>query len=741
MSAASLLVEIRTEELPPAQLWRLADAFPDLLLEELRKKGFADDKSQRAKDDNGNKFLATPRRLVALLQNIKSESAAKTVMRRGPQIAACKDSEGAPTKALIGFMQSIGATCENDLQQIEENGKTYIAWKSEEPPRRLANELAAVVEGVLLNLPAPRLMRWGDNDFKFIRPVRGILMIHGNEFIGGEVFGIRTGKTTKGHPVLCTKEIAPQNANEYESVMRESGKVIVDMDDRFLFVEEELRANAEKKSCIINLVPPYDADDSMNDRWLQIGGEGDLFLLSEVRNMCEMPAVYAGTMDGGETLPDFCIIECMIKHQRFFPLSDSIGKLNCKNYLLVADNAPENPETMIAGFDSVLRARLRDLQFYYDEDKKKTANDCLEKLKSVAYHNKLGSQFNRVCRLRKIADGIAALMQLNADDKLHLDSAVRVCKADLPTLMIGEYPELAGKMAAEYFCEKKTAEVVARHNAPGYELEKFSDDKLRRVYHALVLSDSLEKLAGMFGIGEKPDGSKDPHGLRAEATRIVYILLRMETELPGDKLLQIAAAAFDKLPHFDANEIWDFIAARAHAGHIGGHASAGGSSIDEMEKELTQKFVATRKIQNAVFAKRNFLLADIKKRYFAVSGFAGTDAAILIAANKRINNIFRKSGVEVESLAGVDESLFGESAERALYKTVRELRQKTDALVAKNDYGGALTLLCDAAAPTDKFFDEVLVNAEDEKIRANRFALLGELRALLNRVADISRLA
>ena len=173
---------------------------------------------------------------------------------------------------------------------------------------------------------------------------------------------------------------------------------------RFLFVDKELRANAEKKSCIINLVPPYDADDSMNDRWLQIGGESDLFLLSEVRNMCEMPAVYAGAMRGGETLPDFCIIECMIKHQRFFPLYDFGGKLNRNHYLLVADNTPEDSAPMIAGFDSVLRARLRDLQFYYDEDKKKTANDCLEKLKSVAYHNKLGSQFDRVCRLRKIAE-------------------------------------------------------------------------------------------------------------------------------------------------------------------------------------------------------------------------------------------------------------------------------------------------------------------------------------------------
>ena len=699
MSAASLLVEIRTEELPPAQLWRLADAFPDLLLEELRKKGFADDKSQRAKNDNENKLLATPRRLVALLQNIKSESAAKTVMRRGPQIAACKDSEGAPTKALIGFMQSIGATCENDLQQIEENGKTYVAWKNEEPPRRLANELAAVVESVLLNLPAPRLMRWGDNDFKFIRPVRGILMIHGNETIGGEVFGIRAGKTTKGHPVLCAKEIAPQNANEYESVMRESGKVIADMDVRLEEIRTKL-ADAMKENSEINF-PRYETEvqDNRAPRFSPISAENPL--LREVAAMCEFPAVYHQKInDAFMQLPKFCVEECMKTHLRFFSCNDSTGNL-LPDYFLVADNAPKNPEAMLRGYENVLRARLDDVRYYYETDKKIPLAEYVEKLKTIVFHKKLGNQHARIERVCRIAAAIAESSGA-AHSPEEIKYAAEQYLAPLSTLMVNEYPQLQEYMAREYFGNSSAANFIFRC----YE---------------------LEKLAGMFGIGETPTGSKDPHGLRRDALRIVIQFWRW-----NDIKKNIAAAveSFDGQIADVRNEVYEFILERIRfvfSQNAPFRITFPVPSPNVMESVLSLKPSDLRNLNFVLEAVDNFTKRE--------------ESAILIAANKRINNIFRKSGVEVESLAGVNESLFGESAERALYKTVRELRQKTDALIAKNDYGGALTLLCDAAAPTDKFFDEVLVNAEDEKIRANRFALLGELRALLNRVADISRLA
>ena len=652
-----LLVEIRTEELPPAQLWRLADAFPDLLLEELRKKGFADDESQRAKDDNENKLLATPRRLVALLQNIKSESAAKTVMRRGPQIAACKDSEGAPTKALIGFMQSIGATCENDLQQIEENGKTYVAWKNEEPPRRLANELAAVVEGVLLNLPAPRLMRWGDNDFKFIRPVRGILMIHGNEFIGGEVFGIRAGKTTKGHPVLCAKEITPQNANEYESVMRESGKVIADMKARLDKIQKERTlANSGVETAFI-----ADQNEGVPSSVSIIGNNELAFrkdpLLREVVAMCEFPVVHQRSMDAGfMNLPTFCVSECMIKHLRFFPIFDDDADMLI-HYFLVADNAPKNPDRMLCGYDDVFRARLSDLKFYYEEDIKLPMSEYVEKLKTIVFHNKLGNQHARIERVCRIAAAVAELSDVEHSPE-KIKCAAEQYLAPLSTLMVGEYPQLQEYMAREYFGNSKALRLVCR-------------------------CYDLEKIVGMFGVGEISTGSKDPHGLRRNAMNIALSLVTVFGSLNHLRdfrvLIDVATESFDGKISDVREHVYDFILDRIRFA-----LSLKSPFLWVLDPSYLS--APTDAMIESVLPKKNSDFRHLDRKLAAVFQFirqSSNEAKILAAANKRINNIFRKSGVKVESLAEVDESLFGESAERALYKTVRELRQKTDALVAK----------------------------------------------------------
>ncbi|MGI9306468.1 MAG: glycine--tRNA ligase subunit beta, partial [Gammaproteobacteria bacterium] len=723
--AETLLVEIRTEELPPKLVRELAASFPRSLCAELNKAGFV----------GGIPFpqyttWATPRRFVALLANIKSESPEKEIFRRGPQTAACRDSEGAPTKALIGFMQSAGATCEKDLIETEEKGKKYIAWKGMQPGKKLADELPAIVERVLLNLPAPRLMRWGDNDFKFIRPIRGVMLLHGKTHIAGKIMNIAATETTKGHPIMSEGEITINHASDYEDALREKGKVIICWESRYKEIENYFRETVSNTSYRLPTVYSYNSMiESYDDDYTPSGYDENL--VGEVAAMCEKPAVYLGEIDGNISLPDFCVIGCMEKHHRFFHLLDSdTGKLS-RAYLLVADNAPENPAPMIAGFNAVLRARLRDVQFYYNEDKKIPLENYIEKLKSITYHQKLGSQYDRVCRLQKIAAAIGELMDLSGAAKSALDIAARVCKADLPTLMIGEYPEFEGKMAAEYFCENKDmADIVGKHNLPEHGIGMSGENS--RVCFALALADNLEKLAAMFGIGEKPDGNKDPHGLRGAAARIAHTLSTDEPELPGDKLLQITAAAFGELPQFDANEIWDFIVARARYGLIGTYYNDDGES----EEILIQKLITAQDAQNAVFAKRNFLLADMQKRYDAMRSFGGKDAETLIAANKRINNIFRKSGVNPDDLPAPDESLFGEAAERALARAVADLQKETQAHIAKNDYAAALKTLAKAAAPVGAFFDEVLVNAEDEKIRRNRFALLRELRALLNCVAD-----
>ena len=711
----------------------LAKMFADSLLEALQQAGFADKNSSNDK----KQYFLTPRRLVVVLCDIRAELPTQQVSQHGPQVDACYDASGAPTKALIGFMHAVGATCENDLKEIVKKGKRYMEWKGQVAGRKLADDLAPMVEKALLNLSAPRLMRWGDNDFRFVRPVRGVLMMHGKNVIGGTVMNVVAGKTTKGHPILTTDEIAVASADDYEKTMREKGMIIIDEEARREEIKSQIWQTAKGKDRLVNF--PATWREEMGDYYhltaLDDGRETDDALLNEVAAMCEYPTVYEGKMRGAESLPDFCVIGCMKKHQRFFPTYDKNGELNREHYFVVADNKPKNPALMLTGFDSVLHARLRDLSFYYAEDTKhfkdktKLANYYLERLKTVTYHGKLGSQYERVCRLQKIADGVAELMNLNDEQKALLKESAKLCKADLPTLIIGEYPDMEGKMAAKYFCTGEVQKIVSRHNASLYEIEQYLH-KMPPAYYALILADNLEKLVGMFGIDEKPAGRKDPHGLRLAAAKIMGVLYG-EEHLTGDKLLQMTAAAFDELPYFDLREVWDFIIARM--------TTLGIYAFSNVENEGERQRQISAELQRAVWEEENFSLADIHNRRQAVCEFANLpEAETLIAAGKRINNIFRKSGVESNSFSAPDDGLFEDKAERVLHDSIIKLTADTTEQTNKGYYVEALKTLTHVAQPVDEFFDKVMVNAEDEKIRHNRFALLHELRMLLNCVVKLS---
>ena len=720
MSAETLLVEIRTQELPPKISGELAADFANSLLESLQKADFADAKSACSKNGDKNKRFVTSRRLAAVLHDIRAESPAKQVSRRGPQMSACHDADGAPTKALIGFMHSVGATCENDLTEITENGKRYVAWEGQAAGRKLADDLAPMVQKVLLSLSAPRLMRWGDNDFRFIRPVLGVLMMHGKNVIDGTVINVAAAKTTKGHPILSTGEISVASADDYETTMRDRGMVIVDEDARREEIKNQLWRAAEEKNCRVNLSSP-DTKQEVEDLY-------DTALLHEVAGMCEYPTVYAGEMRGIESLPDFCVVGCLKKHQRFFAAYDQSGKLNRTCYFVVADNKPENPALMLAGFNSVLRARLCDLDFYYTEDKKHSDEYYLERLKNVVYHSKLGSQDERVCRIQTIAQNIAAMMNLDDKQKKLLAESAKLCKADLTTLVIGEYPDMEGKMAAKYFCADEVADIVHEHNATLYEigLHFANFDSVPRAYWSLLLADNLEKLVGLFGVGEKPTGSKDPHGLRLAAFKIMFVLQEVEVQLAGDELLETVRATFDELPQFDLHEVWSFIVARMFM-------------LPISKKKSAWQMQIGMELQKAVSVNDNFFLADIHSRRQAVRHFAvSPEAEILVAAGKRINNIFRKSGVEPNSFSAPDDNLFEDKAERALHDSVIKLIADTAKQTSKGDYVEALKTLTHAAKPVDEFFNNVMVNAKDEKVRHNRFALLNELRTLLNCVTKLS---
>ena len=700
----SLLVEIRCEELPPAVLWSLADSFPDSLLRALQAEGFADSNSHRAKGERGDQKLATPRRFAALLQNIRDESPPREFFRRGPKLSACKDKDGRPTKALVGFMQSVGATCENDLEHAKEKGNQYVAWRGKTPGRFLADCLSALVEKVLLNLPAPRRMRWGNNDFKFIRPIRGLLMQHGKKTLRGNVMSVPASAHTVGHPTLSPDKIKITSADNYESALRDSGKVQVDLDSRLEVIWEELAERKLGSGWVV--LHGYSEEESAERTETTRNSVfiGDS-LLREVAAMCEWPMLYWRKIDKEfMSLPSECVAECMKKHQRFFSFH-SEGKL-LPDYCLVADNKPADSETMLRDYDSVLRARLRDVQFYYAEDKKIPLADYVEKLKNIAFHHKLGSQHDRIARVCKIAAAVAPLVGVKAKPAEIKQTAEKIL-APLPTLMCGEYPELQKYLAEEYFVKDK-------------------------FFNFVFLCCELEKLAAMFGVGDIPTSSKDPHGLRRIALRIADSFFNGGLrEASMKKVVAAAVESFDGVIADSRSAVEDFIAGRI-----------------QFRLRRDCPAAATPPILESIFSQRPDNFQHLQEKAVSLGIFfqnsrtnPESKAPTLIAAAKRIKNIFRKSGEGAEAFGAPDPALFAEDAERELWKTAQTLRAETAEHLKQNDFAAALNSLAAAATPLEKFFNEVMVNADDKKIRANRFALLAQFSVLLNCVADLSFLS
>ena len=643
----SLLVEIRCEELPPAVLWSLADSFPDSLLRELQAEGFADSNSHRAKGGRGDKKLATPRRFAALLQNIRDESPPREFFRRGPKLSACKDKDGRPTKALVGFMQSVGATCENDLEHAEEKGNQYVAWRGKTPGRFLADCLSALVEKVLLNLPAPRRMRWSNNDFKFIRPIRGLLMQHGKKPLRGNVMGVPASAHTVGHPTLSPDKIKTLSADNYESALRDSGKVQVDLDSRLEIIRKEL----DEKNFGVGHAMLLDEPEAVESNTGVIPGstnraskEGPL--LREVAAMCEWPICHWRKVDEiFMSLPQECVVECMKKHQKFFPFiggNDGVIDKLLRDYCLVADGEPKDAETMLRDYDSVLRARLRDVQFYFAEDKKVPLADYVERLKTIAFHQKLGSQHDRIARVCKITAAIAPLAGVKAKPAEIKQTAEKIL-APLPTLMCGEYPELQEYLSAKYFGKDK-------------------------IFPFVCLCYELEKLAAMFGVGEIPTSSKDPRGLRRDALNIASAFVDIDVDVRD--IIAATVESFDGAVADARNEIYDFV-------------------LDRLRFLLSPRYPliyvyppATKATIESVVSQnpRRFYQARLKVEAAQklMNEFAAV-AQILIAADKRIKNIFRKSSKDAEAFGVPDAALFSEDAERELWKTAQTLRAEMDA--------------------------------------------------------------
>ncbi|SUX56405.1 glycine--tRNA ligase subunit beta [Chromobacterium vaccinii] len=683
---ATLLIELLTEELPPKALPRLAASFAQTIAEELKKMQFAAADAEAV-------VYASPRRLAVQLSGVLAVQPEQRITRQGPAAAAGM-KDGQPTPALAGFARSCGVDV-SELSIVSNGKQDVYAYSSTKPGEALSAQLADVVSLALKKLPVPKLMRWGDSDVQFVRPVHGLIMLHGDKVIEGEVLGLKGGTATRGHRFLSQGDVAIANADGYARAMHEQGKVIASFDARRELIRHKLAEAAAKLGATIA------APDELFD---------------EVTALVEWPVVLeAGFEAEFLQVPQECLILTMQQNQKYFPLLDKNGKL-MNRFLLVSNVDPQDPSFVVGGNERVLRARLSDAKFFFEQDKKHRLDSRLPRLANVVYHNKIGSLLERVERLQSIAGAIAH--ELGADAALAARAAY-LAKADLVTDMVGEFPELQGIMGMYYaHHDGEHAEVAAA--IEGHYHPRFAGDTLPqgKIATAAALADKLEAIVGIWGIGLIPTGDKDPFALRRAALGVVRMAL--EADLDLKRLLAVVVEAFPagKLSANVAEEVFGFM-------------------MDRLKNFLAADYKGDE--IDAVLALSPSRLNEVRAVLAAVAAFKSLpEAAALAAANKRVNNILKKAEGEI---GAVDAALLQEAAEQALYAAVRELAPAVEAKFAAHDFAGALSQLASLKAPVDAFFDGVMVMAEDAKVRANRVALLASLAALFNRVADISLLA
>ena len=686
----TVLIELRSEELPPKSLRQLSEAFADSVFAALKAQQFT-------ADDSVCTPYATPRRLALSITGVAARQPDRILERKGPALGSALDATGKPTPALVGFMRSAGVSFEQ-LHKAADGKSEYFVARIEKKGETLAAYLAEIVTQALKKLPIPKVMRWGDSEHQFVRPVHSLILLHGEDVVAGEVLGLRSDRLTLGHRFLSTGEIRIGSAAEYVDKLA-AGKVIASFAERRAAVAAQLDAAAKRLDARLNPAAG---------------------LLDEVTALVEWPVVYAGQFEAEYLeVPQECLILTMQQNQKYFPLLDASGKL-LNRFLIVSNMQVDDPGAIISGNERVVRPRLADARFFYNQDRKNGFTTRAMRLGAVVYHNKLGSLGDRAQRLGRIARNIAE--KLGADGNI-AESVGLLAKVDLLTDMVGEFPELQGIMGRYYALHDglsaDIADAIEDHYKP-----RFAGDTLprNRVGTIVALADKLETLVGMFGIGQIPTGDRDPFALRRHALGVIRMLAENDLDLPLDALLQTANSSFAAVDGFKAAEstLADFIYER-----LAGNLREQGYTPQEVD---------------AVVSQRPQRLGDIRKRLAAVRAFAALpESAALAAANKRVGNILKKVGNAVEAV--VDAGLLKEDAEIALHDALVDVVPRADAAFATGDHGESLQVLAALRAPVDAFFDGVMVNADDPALRANRLGLLARLHGAMNRVADISKLS
>ncbi len=686
-----LLIEIGTEELPPTALRRLAEALRDRLAERLDEAGL---------DWQKIHSYATPRRLAVVCKDLLTQQPDRLVERRGPALRAAFDDHGRPTRAAEGFARSCGVTVD-ELERMENAKGAWLVYRKVQPGKPAAEIVPEALEHALEQLPLPKRMRWGAGEAAFVRPVHWVALLLGADIIETTVLGVTSGRHTRGHRFHHPEPLELPQAGDYAPLLESRGRVMPDFDARRCAIRAQVEETAHA-----------------------LGGEAliDTALLDEVTGLVEWPVAVSGGFDPRFLeLPEEVLIASMQGHQKYFPVRGGDGAL-LPHFITVANIDSQDPQRIREGNERVIRPRLSDAQFFWRQDTQRSLHERREALKTIIFQRDLGSLHDKSLRTAAIARGIAAELGI---DPQPVERAALLCKCDLATEMVGEFPELQGIMGRYYALHDGEPAEVAQAIEEHYRPRQAGDDTAASpAGQILAIADKLDTLAGIFAVGLIPKGDRDPYALRRAALGALRTYI--ERQLPGDLMahLRLACAQLEgvvEIPAELADRLYDFMMERLRAYYL-----EQGVLPDTFE---------------AVLARRPTRPYDFHRRLEAVSAFRELpQAEALAAANKRIANILRQAEERGERPGEVDPSALMEPEERSLHQALTGLEAEVQTQAEAGDYSAALTRLAALREPVDRFFDAVMVMSDDPRLRTNRLALLQRLRRLFLAVADVSRL-
>ncbi|WP_322402853.1 glycine--tRNA ligase subunit beta [Massilia luteola] len=694
----TLLVELQTEELPPKALVKLGAAFASGIANGLKARDFTD-------ADSVVTTYATPRRLAVSITNVRATSPDKTIREKILPVAVALDKDGNPTAPLAKKLAALGFPDlkVSDLERAQDGKADSFFYTYTAPGSVLAAGLQPVLEETVAKLPIPKVMSYQRPDgatVQFVRPVHSLLALHGENVVPLSLLGLDAGRATLGHRFLSNGQpFDIVHADAYNELIKVFGKVVANAGER----KESIRAQLLAKAGADQVLMPES-------------------LLEEVAALVEWPVVYECHFEEAFlAVPQECLILTMQTNQKYFALTDSNGKLRSR-FLIVSNLATDDPSAIIGGNERVVRPRLSDAKFFFEQDKKKSLESRLPLLANVVYHNKLGTQAERTQRVTRLAGAIARRLGY---DVLLAERGAQLAKADLLTDMVGEFPELQGIMGTYYARNDNEHEEVARAASEHYQ-PRFSGDALPSTNTGLTvaLADKLETLVGIWSIGLQPTGEKDPFALRRHALGVMRMLVEKRLPLALSDLLHDAAGVFDYLPTFKdpTLDVTAFM-------------------LDRLRGLLRDRGFAPNEVE-AVLAQNPDRVDDAVQRLEAVQAFAALpESASLAAANKRITNILKKNEEALAQAGAVNAALLQDEAEKKLYASVQRVQPEVDAAFGRGDFTGTLKTLAQLRDDVDAFFNDVMVMADDVALRNNRLALLSILHRMMNRVADISKLA